>query len=47
MENSTIYLNYLISVRNDFFNRGLIKQAEKVQNDINKILQEKQNTKQN
>ena len=43
MEDSTIYLNYLITVRNDFYNRGFIKQAEKVQKDIDKILQEKEN----
>lgn len=42
MENLSIYIDYLITVRNDFYNKGLIEQAEKVQNDIDKMLQEKQ-----
>ena len=39
MENSEIYLNYLIEVRNNFYNRGLIEQAQKVQKDINKLIE--------
>jgi len=41
MENSKIYLNYLIEIKNDFYNRGLTEQAKKVQKDINKLIESK------
>tara|TARA_R110002020_G_scaffold218594_5_gene426507 strand:+ start:1169 stop:1297 length:129 start_codon:yes stop_codon:yes gene_type:complete len=34
------YLNYLQNLRNDFYNKGNKKSADKVQSDIDKLMQE-------
>ncbi len=39
METTIKEIDYLTTVRNDFYNRGFIKQAQAVQNDINKLIE--------
>ncbi len=39
METIQQKIDYLTTVRNDFYNRGFIKQAQAVQNDINKLIE--------